>query len=108
MTQRWSELGRYQETFSESFAYLLAFAMEQNIPVRIKDGFRDSRVHGVWGEKKGYGAAYSCHKVGLAVDLWTSNSDHHVMLHDFWDKVGGAKRIAGDMGHYSFEWMGYR
>ena len=30
----------------------------------------------------------------------------HEQLHDIWDIMGGARRIHGDMNHYSFEWQG--
>lgn len=57
----------------------------------------------------------SCHKVGLAVDLllyrdgeYLTHPDHYKLLHDYWDKLGGAKRIHNDMNHFSIEWMGIR
>jgi hypothetical protein len=105
---KWSELGAYQERFAESFGELLIYARSQGIKVRIKDAYRDPRLHGEFGEKRGYGAAHSVHKVSLAIDLYTQDDNDHVRLHDFWDSIGGAKRIVGDLGHYSFEWMGRR
>ncbi len=104
----WKDLGSRQEAFAEALAQLLAFARKEKISVRVKDAYRDERLHGRWGEKKGYGAAFSLHKLSLAVDLWAHDPMVHIALHDFWDAVGGAQRIAGDMGHYSFSWQGYR
>lgn len=107
MATDWSQLGKRQEEFAEALGLLLVFAKQQGIKVRVKDGYRDDRLHGRWGEKRGYGAAYSVHKLSLAVDLYTAKDKDHATLHDFWDTLGGARRIAGDMNHYSFEWDGH-
>lgn len=87
---------------------MILYAHSNGIPLRGRDAYRDERLHGKWGEKKGYGAAYSCHKIGLARDFYTPNPADHAFLHDFWDQLGGSPRIEADMGHYSFEWQGYR
>jgi len=108
MSKKWSELGLYQEEFTEAVAQLIVYAAKNGIRLRLKDAYRDPRVHGAWGKKAGYGAANSCHKVSLAVDLWTLAPINHQYLHDYWDTIGGAPRIADDMGHHSFEWQGYR
>ena len=57
----------------------------------------------------------SVHKVGLALDLnlylngiYLTDGSAHKDLHDFWDMLGGAKRIENDMNHYSLEWNGVR
>lgn len=106
--KKWSELGAYQEEFSVAFAKLILWCDSHGIKVRMKDGYRDERLHGKWGEKKGYGAANSVHKLSLAVDLYTTNPANHTLMHDYWEAMGGAKRIEGDMNHYSFEWQGHR
>lgn len=108
MTQQWKDLGKEQERFAVAISVLILWAHENGIAVRKIDAFRDARVHGKWGEKKAYGAAYSLHKLKLAQDLWTKNEDDYIRLHDKWDELGGAPRIADDMNHFSFEWMGYR
>lgn len=108
MVKKWEELGAYQEEFAYKISLLIVWAHENGIKVRKKDAFRDERLHGRWGEKKGYGAATSVHKLSLAQDLYTKNDADHVKLHDKWDSMGGAKRIADDMNHYSFEWNGSR
>lgn len=107
-SDNWKELGSRQEAFSEALAQLLSFAKEKKLRIRVKDAYRDERLHGRWGEKKGYGAACSLHKLGLAVDLWVHDPAVHIALHDFWDSVGGSQRITEDMGHYSFSWQGHR
>ncbi|MDB4312037.1 hypothetical protein N9937_01275 [bacterium] len=60
----------------------------------------------------------STHKSGLARDIllygpageyphpsWESEYNQ---LHDFWDFIGGAKRIDDDLNHFSLEWQGVR
>lgn len=106
MEKKWSELGKYQEDFAITIAKLILWAHENGIAVRMKDSFRDPRLHGEFGVKKGYGAADSVHKLSLAQDLYAKNDLDHVRLHDQWDNLGGAPRIKNDMNHYSFEWNG--
>ena len=55
----------------------------------------------------------SVHKLALAEDMnlyidgkWIEDNTGHDVLHDFWDMLGGASRILGDMNHYSFKWQG--
>lgn len=108
MSRPWKELGMHQEEFTEAVARLITYAATNGIRLRLKDAYRDPRLHGAWGKKSGYGAANSCHKLSLAVDFWTLDPTSHKHLHDYWDRIGGAPRIPGDMGHYSFEWQGYR
>lgn len=99
----WTNLGQFQENFTLEIAKLIVFAESQGIPPRIKDAFRDERVHGKFGERKGYGSPHSVHKLGLAVDLYTPNPEHHEVLHNYWDEVlYSAPRIINDRNHYSF------
>ena len=86
--------------------------------VRGGDLFRDSRMHGHVGEKKGYGHKNSCHKLKLAIDLYLTKDgvflkgdaakEAHNQVHEFWDDLGGAKRIPHDLNHYSLEHQGMR
>ena len=57
----------------------------------------------------------SVHKLGLAMDLnlyldgtYLDTGEPHAALHDFWDMLGGAKRIPGDLNHYSLSHGGVR
>ncbi len=61
------------------------------------------------------GHPQSCHKVGLAVDIivyikGAPLTDLRVFnrLHDYADTVGFSGRISGDLGHFSFEYNGFR
>ena len=61
----------------------------------------------------GYGHPNSCHKLKMAIDInfivdgQVGGEDLHARLHDWWDAMGGAKRIDNDMNHYSLEHQGY-
>lgn len=65
-----------------------------------------------------YGHPHSTHKVGLAIDIliygpggvYPHPDWEHVysQLHDFWDFIEGAERIARDLNHFSLEWQGVR
>lgn len=58
----------------------------------------------------------SAHKAGLAGDLllydqswnYLTDPDNYIVLHDFWDTLGGAERIVNDMNHFSLEHNGVR
>ena len=112
------KLGTNQELFSRMLPLLILYAEFLGYGVRRGDLFRDPRVHGEFGVKKGYGRAYSCHKLKLAADLNMTKDnvylqgqaaqEVHNKLHDFWDLLGGSKRIKSDMNHYSLGWKGYR
>jgi hypothetical protein len=62
-----------------------------------------------------HGHPKSTHRVRLAIDLHlflddqylTDGTGHHE-LHNLWDSLGGAKRIAGDLNHYSLSHDGVR
>ena len=101
-------LGQKQRIFVRNIAKLIEWAYENGYELTFGDAYRDPRLHGVLGEKRGYGHAKSCHKIRLAVDLnlfkdgaFISDGAAHAPLHDYWDTLGGAPRIPGDMNHYS-------
>ena len=56
----------------------------------------------------------STHKVGLAIDLilydkswdYITEEKDYAKLHDFWDVLGGAKRIEDDLNHFSLKHLG--
>jgi hypothetical protein len=111
-------LGKKQELFSSLYPLLVPYLISLGYQIRSGDLFRDERVHGAFGIKKGYGRAFSCHKLKLAIDLNVmkngiylrgeeANEAHH-KAHDYWDSLGGSKRILRDMNHYSLLHNGYR
>jgi hypothetical protein len=103
-----------QVKFTRLVARLIDKAFEMGYEVTLGDAYRDPRLHGQMGEKKGYGASKSYHKIRLAIDLnlfkngvWLKNTEDHRELGEWWEAQdhectwGGNFRIA-DGNHYSF------
>ena len=103
-----------QSRFALNIAFLILEAERLGYEVTFGDAFRDPRLHGNMGEKKGYSHANSTHKNRLAIDLnlfiagkYITDATGHKELHGFWvDKCGGAPMIEGDPNHYSYEHRG--
>ena len=86
--------------------------------VTLGDAYRDPRLHGALGVRLGYGAANSCHKLRLAIDLnlfkdgkFLQHSLDHQPLGEWWEAQHQLARWGGrfnDGNHYSFEWQGYK
>ena len=80
-------LGQKQRRFTKMVAKLIDKATELGYEVSLGDAYRDPRLFGEFGEKKGYGAGRSCHKLRLAIDLnlfkdgiyLTNSSDHKIL-----------------------------
>ena len=51
------------------YTLLVPYAYAKGYRVRVGDGYRDPRVFGHYGTRKGYGSARSLHKKRLAVDV---------------------------------------
>lgn len=97
-------------------AKLITFAYEQGYELSFGDAYRDPRLHGVLGEKKGYGEANSCHKIRLAIDLnlfkrgqYLPKTEDHKFLGEYWESLGGTwgGRFQ-DGNHYSLEYQGHK
>lgn len=107
-------LGQKQREFLPMVARLIEFAYANGYELTVGDGYRDPRLHGALGVKIGYGAANSCHKIRLAIDLnlfrdgkyLTATKDYRV-LGEFWESIGGAwgGRFS-DGNHFSIEHEG--
>lgn len=99
------KLGAKQEKFGVALSLLTQYATYLGYGVR-KGYLRRCRDCPV-GKKN------SVHKDKLAQDLLLfyngkevkSDTAYH-QLHDFWDLLGGAPRIEGDLGHFSFQHQG--
>lgn len=104
-------LGEKQELFMRLLPRLIDRAHALGFDVRGGDLFRDARVHGAFGVKRGYGKARSCHKLKLAVDLnlfrdgvLLSLTEDHQALGEWWEKQHELCRWGGRFGdgnHYS-------
>ena len=108
-------LGEKQELFFRLKSKLLVKALEicdrEGITIRDGDSFRDTRVHGAYGEKKSYATAYSLHKLKLAKDLnfikdgrLLAETKYFQELGEWWEQQHELCRWGGrfnDAGHFS-------
>lgn len=111
-------LGQKQELFMRLLPRLLDKAHELGYEIRGGDLFRDPRLHGAVGEKKGYGHSKSCHKVKLAIDLnlfkdgrYITNDVGHKDLGTWWKAQHPGCRWGGDFqdfNHYSLTHEGMK
>ncbi len=107
-------LRQRQSRFAREVALLIQKATELGYEVTLGDAYRDPRAHGQFGEKKGYAATFSVHKVRLAVDLnlfrdgrFLTSSEAHRPLGEWWESRGADHRWGGrwnDGNHYSFSY----
>lgn len=105
-------LGEKQELFMWLLPRLLDKAHEMGYKIRGGDLFRDPRVHGAIGEKKGYGHPRSGHKNKLAIDLllfkdgvYLTATEDYRPLGEWWEKQHLFSRWGGrfnDGNHFSF------
>lgn len=89
-------LREQQSQFALMVSRLIAHAFDMGYEVTLGDAYRDPRLHGAPGVKKGYGAANSFHKQRLAIDLnlfkngrFLGDSDAHKPLGEWWESIGG-------------------
>jgi hypothetical protein len=85
-----------QSKFARMVADLIIKASEMGYEVTLGDAYRDPRLHGEIGVKKGYGTANSFHKMRMAIDLnlfkdgkYLGSSDDHKELGEWWESCGG-------------------
>lgn len=95
-------LGEAQEQFSLMLGKLIIFAYNKGYKIRMGD---------VWA-RDGH-KVNSNHYIKLAADLnlfkgkkYLTDGTGHDELHDYWDSLGGGRRITNDLNHYSLEWNG--
>ncbi len=112
------KLGEKQELFMRLLPLLINKAHELGYEIRGGDLFRDPRLHGDHGVKKGYSSANSCHKLKLAIDLnltkngvYLTDTESHRELGEYWESLDTLCRWGGyfnDGNHYSLEHNGYK
>ena len=109
-------LGQKQRRFTTMVAKLIEWAYSNGYELTFGDAYRDPRLHGEMGVKKGYGATNSCHKLRLAVDLnlfkggaYLSSTEDHLPLGEYWESIGGTwgGRFQ-DGNHYSLSHGGFK
>lgn len=88
-------LSQSQRRFAYAVALLVLEAERQGLEVTLGDAYRDPRLHGEFGVKRGYGSAKSNHKRRLAVDLnlfragrYLTATESHRPLGEFWEELG--------------------
>lgn len=106
------KIGEKQRKFTRAIGKLISMAYANGYELTFGDAYRDPRVFGRYGEKREYSHQRSLHKLRLAVDFNVFVAGHylegedaikaHNELHNYWDSIGGAPRITGDLNHYSF------
>ena len=111
-------LGQKQRLFAKLAADLISRAYATGYEVTLGDAFRDPRVHGALGEKKGYGHPKSAHKSRLAIDLnlfkdgkFLQATEDHLALGEWWEAQHPDCRWGGrfnDGNHYSLEHDGVK
>lgn len=111
-------LSKLQREFTKAHAELVSWAFANGFELTDGDAYRDPRVHGALGERKGYGHSSSCHKLRLARDYnlfiggdYQTSSEAHRPLGDKWKSLHPLARWGGDFkkpdgNHYSFEYNG--
>lgn len=105
-----------QHRFMEMKAKLYAFAFSKGYKLTQGDGYRDPRVFGQMGERKGYGESNSAHKQRLAEDInlfkdgkFLQNTEDHKELGEYWESIGGSwGGRFNDGNHYSLEHNGVK
>jgi len=107
-------LSSKQRSFTRMVGLLIEYAYQQGYELTFGDAYRDPRLHGAVGVKKGYGAASSCHKLRLAVDFnlfrdgkYLTSTDDYLPLGKYWESIGGTwgGRFS-DGNHFSLEHEG--
>lgn len=103
-------LRQQQSRFARKVADLIIQAEAMGFEVTLGDAYRDPRVHGDFGTKRGYGHPQSFHKHRLAIDLnlfkngrWLQGTDAHKPLGEWWESQGGTwGGRFNDGNHYSW------
>ena len=104
------KLGKKQELFMRLLPRLIDKAHELGFEIRGGDLFRSPLLHGEYGEKKGYSAAKSKHKLKCAIDLnlfkdgsFMQKTADHKELGEWWENQHPSCRWGGrfnDGNHY--------
>ena len=111
-------LRKTQSEFALLAATLIQMAYDLGYEITLGDAYRDPKLHGALGVRKGYGYPNSAHKVRLAIDLnlfkngeWLEQTSDHKDLGEWWERQHDLARWGGrfnDGNHYSFEWNGVK
>jgi len=107
-----SAVGDKRRRISVMLAHLILYATSLGYGVSLGRGYASKAANEADGGHK-----KSLHLLGLAQDInlfdietgdYIMDGRGHDVLHDYWDKLGGAERILNDMNHYSIAHGGMR
>lgn len=111
-------VGDKQRLLTRLLPKLLNKAHQLGYEVTLGDAYRDPKVFGELGEKLGYGNAYSCHKLRLAIDLnlfknkkYLDKTSDHKELGEYWESLHPLTCWGGrfnDGNHYSITHEGVK
>lgn len=109
-------LGEKQRKLPLMVIQLINFAYSNGYELTFGDAYRDPRLHGDLGVKKGYGHSKSAHKQRLAIDLnlfkdgvYLTSTEAHKPLGEYWESIGGSwGGRFNDGNHYSLEHNGIK
>lgn len=109
-------LRKKQSKFARMVADLIIKAYSLGYEITLGDAYRDPRLHGELGVKKGYGHPKSAHKNRLAIDLnlfkdgkFLEGTEAHKDLGEWWESQGGSwGGRFNDGNHYSLEHEGVK
>lgn len=104
-------LSEQQRRFMRMLPKLIDWALHHGYELTIGDAYRDPRLFGAVGDRKGYGHARSAHKQRLAIDLnlfkdgeYLTSTEAHKPLGEYWESIGGTWGGRFEDGnHYSLE-----
>ncbi len=105
-------LSKLQKEFTALLPSLINKAIQLGYEPRLRDAYRDPRVHGVIGVRRSYSHPKSAHKIGLAVDLLLDRNGEYLeltedyrQLGEWWEKQHPRAKWGGrfnDGNHFSF------
>jgi len=103
-----------QSKFARMAAELILAMFARGYEVTLGDAYRDPRVFGAVGTKKGYGNPVSLHKSRLAIDInlfkngkYLTTTEDHREFGELWESWGGSwGGRFDDANHYSLEHNG--
>lgn len=115
-------LGEKQRRFTKMTAELILWIYSKGWACTYGDAYRDERLHGAMGVKKGYGHPKSGHKIRLALDLnlfkdldgdgdldYADKTEYHKEVGEKWESMGGTwGGRFNDGNHYSLEHEGVK
>jgi hypothetical protein len=110
------KLGEKQRLFARLVPRLIDKVHELGFECTLGDAYRDPRVFGPLGQRRGYGHPNSGHKSRLALDLnlfkdgvFLTDTEDHCPLGEWWKTQHPLARWGGDFrdgNHYSVEHEG--